>query len=339
MTSTESVKKVINRILGYEKMNGGGSESESSSSSSTSSSTSSFGFNDNEKQSRIDNNNNDSDNSTDSKTESIFKDDEKLPDLKTSESDSDSSDSIFDNSTESDNKIDTEKTENIPNVEEVYKYVDEQPVYKASRIIPSVFISSRIENRDKYNEFLNDIHEKFPSLSHTTEKGNCETKIVMRHIFRQVNKNFKIEDNQDELIEKSKEYLNNMPESEIDIEKFSEIDKSKEKSKKLFINMLYKIHKLAPELSFGDPRDGNVYDTMIIRSAAYRICHEKYPDLPRLEFSQKVYDMITPEFIQSINIEEEKEKYLNYMENKKTDKADKADKKDKKATKSKKVKK
>lgn len=335
MTSTESVKNVINRILGYEKMSGGGSESDSSSSSSTSSSsTSSFGFNDNEKQSRLNNNVDDSKDSTDSKTESIFKEDEKLPELNTS--DSDSSDSISDSDDYSDFDSKIEKTKDIPDVKEVYKYVDEQPAYKASRIVPTVFISSRIENRDKYNEFLNEIHEKFPSLSHTTDKGNCDTKIVMRHIFRQVNKNFKIEDNQDELLEKSKEYLNNMPESEINIEKFSEIDKSKEKSKKLFINMLYKIHKLAPELSFGDPRDGNVYDTMIIRSAAYRICHEKYPDLPRLEFSQKVYDMITPEFIQSININDEKEKYLDYIENKKSGKTEK---KDKKTTKSKKTKK
>lgn len=353
--STEDVKAVINKILGYNMKGGDDSDSDSSSSSSSSSFSSSFEINninddnhDNVSSEQIkknlnpvasrqtklsSSNSSDSDSKTEEKTESDFNNS-----TSSSSQDSDSetsTDSIYKEKEDYDSK----RINEIPDASKVTKDIEEMPIYKQKRLIPSNFINIVPNSRLQSNDLLSlkdAVHQKFPNLT-DTEKGNCETKIVMRHILREVNKQNDFGDDQDALLKAAYKYLDNMTESEINIEKFSEIDKAKDMSKKLFINMLYKIHKLAPELSHGDPRDGNVYDTIIVRSAAYRIAHEKYPDLPRLEFNQKVFDMLTPNFIKSVNIEEEKQRYEEYKSNKENN--DSKPKAKKSATKPKKSKK
>ena len=52
-----------------------------------------------------------------------------------------------------------------------------------------------------------------------------------------------------------------------------------------------------------------------------RKASEKYPDLPRLEYLQQVEKMITPDFIDSLNLDEEQEYYINYKKNKKSTKS------------------
>lgn len=353
--STEDVKAVINKILGYNMKGGDDSDSDSSSSSSSSSLSSSFEINninddnnDNASSEQIKKNSNpeasrqsklsssnssDSDSKTEEKTESDFNNS-----TSSSSQDSDnetSTDSIYKEKEDYDSK----RINEIPDASKVTKEIEEMPIYKQKRLIPSNFINIVPNSRLQSNDLLNlkdAVHQKFPNLT-DAEKGNCETKIVMRHILREVNKQNDFGDDQDALLKAAYKYLDDMTESDINIEKFSEIDKAKDMSKKLFINMLYKIHKLAPELSHGDPRDGNVYDTIIVRSAAYRIAHEKYPDLPRLEFNQKVFDMLTPKFIKSVNIEEEKQRYEEYKSNKENN--DSKPKAKKSATKPKKSKK
>ena len=355
--STEDVKAVINKILGYNMKGGDKSDSDSSSSSSSSSISSSFEIN------NVNDDNNDSDdnvsseqteknlnpvsrpsklsssNSSDSDSKSEEKTESEFDNLTSSSFGGSSSESITDSAYENKEKYNSKRTSEIPDATKVTKDIEEMPVYKQKRIIPFNFVNIVPNSRLQSNELQNlkdAVHQKFPHLT-DTEKGNCETKIVMRHILREVNKQNDFGDDQDALIKAAYKYLDNMTESDINIEKFSEIDKAKDMSKKLFINMLYKIHKLAPELSHGDPRDGNVYDTIIVRSAAYRVAHEKYPDLPRLEFNQKVFDMLTPKFIKSVNIEEEKQRYEEYKNNKENN--DSKPKAKKSTTKSKKNKK
>lgn len=330
--STEDVKAVINKILGYNMKGGDDSDSDSSSSSSSSSLSSSFEIN------NINDDNNDNVSSEQIKKNPEASRQSKLSSSSSSDSDSkteEKTESDFNNSTssssqDSDNETstdsiykekedyDTKRINEIPDASKVTKDIEEMPIYKQKRLIPTDFINIVPNSRLQSNDLLSlkdAVHQKFPNLT-DAEKGNCETKIVMRHILREVNKQNDFGDDQDALLKAAYKYLDDMSESDINIEKFSEIDKAKDMSKKLFINMLYKIHKLAPELSHGDPRDGNVYDTIIVRSAAYRIAHEKYPDLPRLEFNQKVFDMLTPKFIKSVNIEEEKQRYEEYKNNK-----------------------
>lgn len=343
--STEDVKAVINKILGYNMKGGDDSDSESSSSSSSSSISSSFEINNVNDNNDVNDDNNDSDddvsneqteknsnpasrpsklsfsNSSDSDSKIEEKTESEFNNLISSSSGGSSSesstDSVYEEKEDHDFKS-SKRISEISDASKVTKDIEEMPVYKQKRLIPSNFINIVPNSRLQSNELQNlkdAVHQKFPHLT-DTEKGNCETKIVMRHILREVNKQNDFGDDQDALIKAAYKYLDNMSESDINIEKFSEIDKAKDMSKKLFINMLYKIHKLAPELSHGDPRDGNVYDTIIVRSAAYRVAHEKYPDLPRLEFNQKVFDMLTPKFIKSVNIEEEKQRYEEYKNNK-----------------------
>lgn len=335
--STEDVKAVINKILGYNMKGGDDSDSDSSSSSSSSSISSSFEINNvNDDIKNIDSDDNvsseqteknlnpasrpsklSSSNSSDSDSKSEEKTESEFDNLTSSSSGGSSSESLTDSVYKEKEDYKSKRTSEIPDATKVTKDIEDLPINKQKQIMPDnlvTYVSSRM-TPDALQGLQRAIHQKFPHLT-DTEKGNCETKIVMRHILREVNKQNDFGDDQDALIKAAYKYLDNMTESDINIEKFSEIDKAKDMSKKLFINMLYKIHKLAPELSHGDPRDGNVYDTIIVRSAAYRVAHEKYPDLPRLEFNQKVFDMLTPKFIKSVNIEEEKQRYEEYKNNK-----------------------
>lgn len=344
--STEDVKAVINKILGY-NMKGGDKLDSNSSSSSSSFSSSSFEINNKDDNNTDNDNNTDSDDNVNSEQNKQIKKVSNLTkkSLELSSSNSPDSDLKTEEKTESEfNILTSSSSENSDNetlTDSVYEekennvsvsenstseksygagrminLIEKMPPEEQQRIIPDsllTFPASRMTPNALQGLRLA-IHQQFPNLT-DAEKGNCETKIVMRHILREVNKQNDFGDDQDALLKAAYKYLDNMTESDINIEKFSEIDKAKDMSRKLFINMLYKIHKLAPELSHGDPRDGNVYDTVIVRSAAYRVAHEKYPDLPRLEFNQKVFDMLTPKFIKSVNIEEEKQRYEEYKNN------------------------
>ena len=82
--------------------------------------------------------------------------------------------------------------------------------------------------------------------------------------------------------------------------------------------MLWKIHKINPKLSHGKKSDNKVYDTIIVRSAAIRKAKEMYKDsnLSQYDFMKKVYNLITPEFVNNVDIDKEIEFYKSLDSNK-----------------------
>ena len=82
--------------------------------------------------------------------------------------------------------------------------------------------------------------------------------------------------------------------------------------------MLWKIHKINPKLSYGKKTDNKVYDTVVIRSVAIRKGKELYKDsnLSQYDFMKKVYKLITPEFVNSVDIDKEIEFYKSLDSNK-----------------------
>lgn len=349
MTETENLRYIINKVLNNKEMYGGDgndddliNDSENSTSSNSFSSLSDssdklnntdsdFGKMEKEKSSNYEKQyrqelNNSSENDSESKSSESEKQN-KLKSSSSSSSDSDDSD----NETKQDNFKDSEFSESSDFSESVSnnttpEYQESEDV-KNSRltdddeqindsVLPNCLKSSRIQNIDKKNDFMQQISEKFPNLSNDgTSKS--QVAILMRYILREVNKeNPNLEDDEDKLFSLGQKYLKKMKEDDLDFDKFSEYDKNKKKARNLFIQMLYKIHKINPKLSYGKPNDNRVYDTVIVRSAAFKKAHEEYPDLPRLEFIQKVYDMLTPDFVNSVDIEQEKQNYEDYMKSK-----------------------
>lgn len=345
MTETENLRYIINKVLNNKEMYGGDEDDDLNNDSENSTSSNSFSSlsdssdklnnsdsdsekiekekNSNyEKQYRQELNNSSENDSDNESTES-----EKQNKLKSSSSESDDSynetkqnnfkDSEFSESSSFSESVSNGTTPEYQEFEDVKnsRLTDDDEQINDS-VLPNCLKSSRIQNIDKKNDFMQQISEKFPNLSNDgTSKS--QVAILMRYILREVNKeNPDLEDDEDKLFSLGQKYLKKMKEDDLDFDKFSEYDKNKKKARNLFIQMLYKIHKINPKLSYGRPNDNRVYDTVIVRSAAFKKAHEEYPDLPRLEFIQKVYDMLTPDFVNSVDIEQEKQNYEDYMKSK-----------------------
>lgn len=350
MTETENLRYIINKVLNSKEMYGGeeelNEESENSTSSNSFSSlsdSSDKSDNDSEKiekekssnyekqyrqELKESSENQKSDSDSESEKANKFNDSDSESENKqqlkeSSESDKSSESSGFSDSVSNDTTPEYQESEKVEksrisinqNVTTEYnkQYEDEEI---NDNVLPKCLKSSRIQNIDKKNDFMKQISDKFPNLSNDgTSKS--QVAILMRYILREVNKeNPNIEDDEDKLFSLGQKYLKKMTEDDLDFDKFSEYDKNKKKARNLFIQMLYKIHKINPKLSYGKPNDNRVYDTVIVRSAAFKKAHEEYPDLPRLEFIQKVYDILTPDFVNSVDIEQEKQNYEEYMKNK-----------------------
>lgn len=344
MTETENLKYIVNKILNDKEMYGGGGDSDSGSENSNSFEDSFSSVSETEEDNMsyknyrqsLDSDEKEKSNSSESESddETEKKKYKKKPKEETDEdnefSDSDSEDekdkNNYEASREKNNDFsDSDFSESISDEETpqykasrlVVKVInDEESDYKTERIFPKSlqFVSSRIQNLDKKNEFMEQIHNKFPDL---TNNGTSKSQVavLMRYILREVNKaNPDINDDEDRLFKLGEKYLDKMKEKDLDFNKFNEYDNDKKKSRNLFIQMLYKIHKINPSLSNGNPLDGNIYDTVVVRSAAFRKAKEMYPDnnLPRLEFMQKVFDIITPDFVNSVDLDTERNEYIEY---------------------------
>ena len=124
--------------------------------------------------------------------------------------------------------------------------------------------------------------------------------------------------NEDALFKLAEQKLKKLKEKDLDFKVISQYEEAKEESKKIYKNLIEKIHKLKPSLSHGKEY-GVVYETIIVRAAAMRIAHEKYDDykLPRNEFMKKVDELITRKFIDDLDLDAEQNRFIEYTKNKK----------------------
>ena len=147
---------------------------------------------------------------------------------------------------------------------------------------------------------------------------------LFRYIFREVNKEHpelqEHDDNLDEdkIFDYAEQYLKKLNESNIDFRIVQQYDIERKKKRNLYMKMLWKIHKINPNLSYGKKSDNKVYDTVIVRSAAIRKAKELYKDsnLSQYVFLKKVYKLLTPDFVNNVDINKEIEFYKSLGSNK-----------------------
>lgn len=180
---------------------------------------------------------------------------------------------------------------------------------------PKCLRNARLSNVGRKTDFIEKLKDKFPNLSSDGNKSQIMQ--LFRFIFREVNKQHpELQENsdnfdEDRIFDYAEKYLDKLNDSNIDFNVISEYDIDKKKRRNLYMKMLWKIHKINPKLSYGKKTDNKVYDTVVIRSVAIRKGKELYKDsnLSQYDFMKKVYKLITPEFVNSVDIDKEIEFY------------------------------
>lgn len=180
---------------------------------------------------------------------------------------------------------------------------------------PKCLRNARLSNIGRKTDFIEKLKDKFPNLSSDGNKSQIMQ--LFRFIFREVNKQHpELQENsdnfdEDKIFDYAEKYLDKLNDSNIDFKIISDYDIDKKKRRNLYMKMLWKIHKINPKLSYGKKTDNKVYDTVVIRSVAIRKGKELYKDsnLSQYDFMKKVYKLITPEFVNSVDIDKEIEFY------------------------------
>lgn len=189
-------------------------------------------------------------------------------------------------------------------------------------VYPQCLRNARLSNIERKTDFIEKLKDKFPSL--TSEGNKSQIMQLFRYIFREVNKEHpelqNSDDNfdEDKIFDYAEQYLKKLNDSNIDFKAIRYYDIDKKKRRNLYMKMLWKIHKINPKLSHGKKSDNKVYDTIIVRSAAIRKAKEMYKDsnLSQYDFMKKVYNLITPEFVNNVDIDKEIEFYKSLDSNK-----------------------
>ncbi len=187
---------------------------------------------------------------------------------------------------------------------------------------PQCLRNARLSNIERKTDFIEKLKDKFPNL--TYEGNKSQIMQLFRYIFREVNKEHpelqERDDNfdEDKIFDYAEQYLKKLNESNIDFRVVQQYDIERKKKRNLYMKMLWKIHKINPNLSHGKKSDNKVYDTIIVRSAAIRKAKELYKDsnLSQYVFLKKVYNLLTPDFVNNVDINKEIEFYKSLDSNK-----------------------
>lgn len=382
MTDTEQLAHLVKRILGNKEMYGGESAEDKMSKMIDSLDVEDFDEN-NTKDTDTDFNNSESEKSEDgfsynsdsdtnessSNSSSTSESSERALDFLNKRTDKNDSDSEFENNnadespsaSESSSSSSSSSTSSSSSFSSISDTTTEE--YKNNRmdnyendneedndsemVYPQCLRNARLSNIERKTDFIEKIKDKFPSL--TSEGNKSQIMQLFRYIFREVNKEHpELQNNddnfdEDKIFDYAEQYLKKLNDSNIDFKAIQYYDIDKKKRRNLYMKMLWKIHKINPNLSHGKKSDNKVYDTVIVRSAAIRKAKELYKDsnLSQYEFMKKVYNLLTPEFVNNVNIDKEIEFYKslgsNKSDSKQTKKSTNSTKKTtKKTTKSKK---
>ena len=350
MTDTEQLAHLVKRILGNKEMYGGESEEDKMSkvidslevgdfdenttndtdSDNSESEKSEDGFS---YKSNSDTSNSDSDSSNSSNPS------EKALEFLNKRSSNNDSDSEFENNNSDESHSASESSSSSSSSSSSFSSISDTTTeeYKNNRMnaygsdednnenemaYPQCLRNARLSNIERKTDFIEKLKDKFPNL--TYEGNKSQIMQLFRYIFREVNKEHpelqNSDDNfdEDKIFDYAEQYLKKLNDSNIDFKVIQHYDIDKKKKRNLYMKMLWKIHKINPKLSHGKKSDNKVYDTIIVRSAAIRKAKEMYKDsnLSQYDFMKKVYNLITPEFVNNVDINKEIEFYKSLDSNK-----------------------
>ena len=350
MTDTEQLAHLVKRILGNKEMYGGESEEDKMSkvidslevgdfdenttndtdSDNSESEKSEDGFS---YKSNSDTSNSDSDSSNSSNPS------EKALEFLNKRSSNNDSDSEFENNNSDESPSASESSSSSSSSSSSFSSISDTTTeeYKNNRMnaygsdednnenemaYPQCLRNARLSNIERKTDFIEKLKDKFPNL--TYEGNKSQIMQLFRYIFREVNKEHpelqNSDDNfdEDKIFDYAEQYLKKLNDSNIDFKVIQHYDIDKKKKRNLYMKMLWKIHKINPKLSHGKKSDNKVYDTIIVRSAAIRKAKEMYKDsnLSQYDFMKKVYNLITPEFVNNVDINKEIEFYKSLDSNK-----------------------
>lgn len=350
MTDTEQLAHLVKRILGNKEMYGGESEEDKMSKVIDSLEVGDFDENttndtdsDNSESEKSEdgfkyNSNSDSSNS-DSDSSNSSNPSEKALEFLNKRSSNNDSDSEFENNNSDESHSASESSSSSSSSSSSFSSISDTTTeeYKNNRMnaygsdednnenemaYPQCLRNARLSNIERKTDFIEKLKDKFPNL--TYEGNKSQIMQLFRYIFREVNKEHpelqNSDDNfdEDKIFDYAEQYLKKLNDSNIDFKVIQHYDIDKKKKRNLYMKMLWKIHKINPKLSHGKKSDNKVYDTIIVRSAAIRKAKEMYKDsnLSQYDFMKKVYNLITPEFVNNVDIDKEIEFYKSLDSNK-----------------------